>query len=337
MSSRSSAPPSRSGRKWLLAALLLVVLATAWWALARAGHPGEASLADPAGTAYGESALGHLERGYHAQGAGWQTARDELRRAGETAQTEADLYGPIRAATQAAGGGHSHFFSPAEVAEYQKKGRNTFETPTVRTSGGVTEIRVPALGVVDVARQEEYARAAADRIDAAAPATCGWIIDLRGNSGGNMYPMLSGLTALLPNGEAMSFRDRHGDSTAVTVQSDGVGIGATETSVGTRAKVDSPLIAVLQDNYTASAGEAVATAFLGLEGVRSFGVETAGLTSGNEAFSLPDGAILNLTTSVYVDRTGRSLQERPIAPDEWVVANRADAEARRWLERQGCG
>ncbi|OJX94320.1 MAG: hypothetical protein BGO96_15565 [Micrococcales bacterium 73-15] len=74
----------------------------------------------------------------------------------------------------------------------------------------------------------------------------------------------------------------------------------------------------------------VLTAFRGLDGVASFGADSAGLTSGNVATPLADGALI-------VDRAGVNLDNQPIAPGHVVGTLYADRDAREWLATQGCG
>lgn len=317
-------------------AALVLLLAGALWAVHAYGPRFGLYLAPPSVEQYGEAALSNLEQGYYAAGSEWASARAELRDAAAEAEDYADLHDDIAAATSVAGGSHSTFLTPEEEQRYVTSSAGAFHTPTVRTESGVTTITVPALGSVSSELQQEYAQAAADGIAAAASDTCGWVVDLRGNTGGNMYPMLSGLALLLPNGDALSFRTRTGDLTTVTVQDDGVGIGQTITSVGEQPKIDDALIAVLQSGRTASSGEAVAVAFRGLEGAVSFGAPSAGYTSGNTVINLYDGASIALTTGVFVDRDGVSLNEQPIVPDQPTAAHDADEAAAQWLAEQGC-
>lgn len=54
--------------------------------------------------------------------------------------------------------------------------------PTVTTTDGVSTLSLPALPVAsDDPQASEYAMVLADGIDAAAPATCGWVVDVQGN------------------------------------------------------------------------------------------------------------------------------------------------------------
>lgn len=211
-------------------------------------------------------------------------------------------------------------------------------TPTLSTVDRITKVVVPGLGNVSPQAQQQYAETAAKGIEAAASETCGWIVDLRGNTGGNMYPMLAGLAPLLPDGPALRFREADGTETTVTLEDGGVGFmgGASVMATAVRTKVAGQSVAVLYDGYVASSGEAVATAFLGLPDVRSFGAATAGYTSGNSVVELPDGAMLVVTRAVYVDRTGLSLAERPIQPDVKIDPATADAAAEAWLRTTSC-
>jgi C-terminal processing protease CtpA/Prc len=94
-------------------------------------------------------------------------------------------------------------------------------------------------------------------------------------------------------------------------------------------------IAVLTSRCTASSGEAIAVAFRSWHRARSFGQPTLGLLTANRGFSLPDGALLNLTVSIFADRTGR-VYGGPLAPDELVDdgddgEDRGVGAALRWI------
>ncbi len=136
----------------------------------------------------------------------------------------------------------------------------------------------------------------------------GWVIDLRGNGGGNMWPMLAGIGFVLGEGVAGSFVSSDG-----TVQSEW-SYKHGEVLLGTKSMndfvVDSPLtlprppaVAILIDSGTISSGEAIAVSFAGRPHTRFFGTHTFGLSSANEMLPLPDGASLFLNSAVDADRT----------------------------------
>jgi carboxyl-terminal processing protease len=321
-----------------LGGAVLVLVAGGGWAVHAYGPRFGLYLVPPSPQRYAEVALEILESGYDARGPAWEAERARVVAAVEGASGYADLYEVLAEATAVAGGTHSSFLTPEETTASERGATTAFVEPTVTTQDGVTTVTVPGVGSVSEELQQRYADVLARSIADAAPGTCGWVVDLRGNTGGTMYPMLSGVSALLPAGPAMSFRSRTGDGVDVTIQDDGAGVGGrTTVVVDAVPRVSGQPVAVLQDGRTASSGEAVLTAFRGLEGVESFGADSAGYTSANSVRRLYDGAQIVLTQSTYVDRDGVDLAEEPIVPDHPVAPEDAPDAARAWLAEQGCG
>ena len=138
---------------------------------------------------------------------------------------------------------------------------------------------------------------------------CGWIVDLRGNSGGNMWPMLAGVGPVLGEGIVGAFVDP--DSVVIEwYYRDGAsGLGPNNdivrvTDTPYELILQLPTVAVLTGPVTASSGEGIVTAFRGRNATRSFGLGTAGLSTANRTFRLSDGARMFLTVSTFADRTG---------------------------------
>lgn len=148
----------------------------------------------------------------------------------------------------------------------------------------------------------------------------GWIIDLRGNGGGNMWPMLAGLGPLLGEGVAGGFHDSGGKKSNWFYRDGKAGYEGSEP--WSYPKVDGvpyrvaegPRLAILIDRGTGSSGEAVAVAFRGKPYTRFFGQHTQGVSTNNTNFRLSDGANMILTIGVYVDRTGKEYEDG-IEPD----------------------
>ncbi len=166
----------------------------------------------------------------------------------------------------------------------------------------------------------------------------GWLVDLRGNGGGNMWPMLAALSPVLGDGVVGHFIDPLGVVTVWDVRDGAARLSGVVQQVATapyRLKRERPRVAVLLDNATASSGEAVAIAFRERPDTRSFGLATCGQSTANAAFVLQDGSLLNLTVATMADRTRRTYGEQ-VAPDETVqdpdeMVRRAIA----WLQRPG--
>ncbi|MEU7583551.1 S41 family peptidase [Streptomyces sp. NPDC041068] len=164
----------------------------------------------------------------------------------------------------------------------------------------------------------------------------GWVIDLRGNTGGNMYPMMTVLAPLLGDGPLGSFVDGDGKTTGRWYLRDGIVYHDEEAMSPVpnpyQLAVPQARVAVLIDGKTMSAAEATLIAFLGKDNVRTFGEPTAGLATGNAAIELSDGVMLVLTAVREADRLGRVYGDAPIRPDEIVPARDALTPAATWLQ-----
>jgi carboxyl-terminal processing protease len=150
----------------------------------------------------------------------------------------------------------------------------------------------------------------------------GWIIDLRGNGGGNMWPMLAGIGVVLGEGDLGAFVSANGDHEPWFYRAGSAGTRSSESQDDIDSQVkapplvlpDLPWVAVLLDCGTGSSGEAVAISFAGRSRERSFGEHTAGYSTANEDEPLSDGAVLHLCVGTYADRTGRQYPDG-IYPD----------------------
>lgn len=171
---------------------------------------------------------------------------------------------------------------------------------------------------------------------------CGWIVDLRSNSGGNMWPMLLGVAPLLrtsPTGveEVGSFATARASQrwslTPTMVQIEGrpmLGFGRPGYSL----KQPGAPVAVLVGSNTGSSGEATMLSFRGRPQARSFGQSTAGFSTSNDTRPLVDGSVLAITTAVMKDRNGNGAGAR-ITPDEPTTGDAATlAAAQAWLLAQ---
>jgi carboxyl-terminal processing protease len=150
-----------------------------------------------------------------------------------------------------------------------------------------------------------------------------WIIDLRKNSGGNCWPMLTGLGPLLGDG-VYGYFVASGERIPISYR-DGSAIQGRHvrcrvSSKGYRTRQDHHSIVVLTGRRTVSAGEIVALAFRGREQTCLMGEPTAGLTTANATYSLSDRSMLVLTVCQEADRTGR-ICEGSIQPDQLIAAN----------------
>lgn len=181
----------------------------------------------------------------------------------------------------------------------------------------------PMLGGGDPANT--YAQGLYDIQAAAAPWACGFVVDLRGNGGGNVWPMLAGLEPLLGEGRSGGGRDRlgfywgelhNGQAQIVDHGKAPRTIAHTLTWAALPRLAKAP-VAVLLDDGVASSGEGLALSLSGRPNTRSFGAPTFGISTSNEGFDLSDGATLVITTGVMVDRGGKD-HPSGVAPDEAI-------------------
>jgi carboxyl-terminal processing protease len=149
----------------------------------------------------------------------------------------------------------------------------------------------------------------------------GWIVDLRGNTGGNMWPMLTGIGPILGDGAVGSFVAASGnvtwfykDGETGTRNPAGLETVSLTLQEGPVTSATAP-VAVLVDGSTASSAEAIAIAFHGRDATRFFGTKTAGKSTAVQPFKLDDGAEIYLTTAIDADRTGKAFPDG-FTPDQ---------------------
>lgn len=273
----------------------------------------------------------------------WKAAEPELRRMVAGAHVSADAYPAIRLLLSRLGDHHSMVLSPTEESTYKESAATNAPADLRVLSGGVGYIGIPRYAGSDETAARSYSQRVHEGFAAARKAAaCGWVVDLRANEGGNMWPMLSGLKPLLGEGVVGYFVDRDGQRIPWTA-----GAGGILKPPPALHDLKFAWVAVLTGPSTASAGEFVVIAFRGRPNTRSFGRPTFGVSTGNQPSALPDGGRLYLTTALGMDRTGKAYGSR-IEPDELVWGappaypgapdDRALAAAARWLRQaSGCG
>jgi carboxyl-terminal processing protease len=156
----------------------------------------------------------------------------------------------------------------------------------------------------------------------------GWIVDLRGNTGGNMWPMLAGIGPILGDGSVGSFVANDGNVSwfyqdGKTGTRNPAGLETVSLTLQEEPVLQTPSVApvaVLVDSSTASSAEAITIAFHGRPSTRSFGSRTAGKSTAVQPFKLDDGAELYLTTAIDADRSGKAYPNG-FTPDQVVSFN----------------
>lgn len=165
----------------------------------------------------------------------------------------------------------------------------------------------------------------------------GYIIDLSSNGGGNSMPMIAGVGPLIGNG-VCGYSFSGDGSIRKRIYNDGwtgwdTSLVFQKVNPYHLLNPNKP-IAIIYSNETGSSGEVVALAFVGLPNVKSFGQQTAGITTRVDNFEMSDGAFLNLVSGVDADRNKNKFGGT-IKPDfETKDTESAIQEATKWILRK---
>ncbi|MCB9232903.1 MAG: S41 family peptidase [Bacteroidia bacterium] len=180
----------------------------------------------------------------------------------------------------------------------------------------------------------------------------GWILDLRLDGGGTMFPMLTGLSPLLGNQKVGAFADpasnfeqpwllRDREMYLGDYQVTRYGLGRLKAP-----HLEQAPVVVLISSGTSSSGEVVAIAFRNRPRTWFLGEETAGYTTTVSWLPMSDRVVLQLTESWYADRAGNLFTGTSISPDETIEGgnnfrdlslDQSVLRAIEWLKKHGKG
>jgi len=327
--------------------LLLLALSAGAALSMPAPHPA-AGPPSAAAQAYLDNAIAILRQNHiNSDKADWAQLIAQAHAEIAGAQKPDDTYPAIRHLVAELGEKHSFFKPPPTQAEVDaaKKAGPTGVTPGTEMpigtllDGRVGVVRLPGLDTIGPggpARGQAYSaalRTALQTFDKAA--LCGWIVDLRDDTGGNMWPMLAGLDPLL--GPApFGFFVAKGDVRVPWTRTLG-GIVPSPMQVAAPPafalnQAAAP-VAILIGPKTASSGEMTALALIGRPKTRTFGSDSGGFLSANVPIPLSDGAHLVVTESLVADRMGK-VYSGTIQPDTAAGAEGAEEAAKGWIEGQ---
>ena len=305
---------------------LIIIIAAALAVVMKYGPTFGFYLVPPSAETYGKNALSTIDKnGIFAGNDEWKSTYNECLKMIENAKSYDDTYDAIRKALSVGGGKHSMLMTKSESQDTTESYDEVL--PTVSLDGDIAIIKLPDfLGTAEAG--QKYAKIAEDFIHENRDKIKGVVLDLRGNTGGDMGPMATAVSSLLPDGELVYYHYRSYDI-PVTLKNGVVSnAGTGGKSLYPDEKLNVP-VAILTDDMTASSGEALTLCFRGLENTRTFGAPTAGYTSVNMLYNMYGGAQMYLTVAFDKARTGEIFKETPIEPD---VATDSPLEAAlEWL------
>ena len=305
---------------------LIIIIAAALAVVMKYGPTFGFYLVPPSAETYGKNALSTIDKnGIFAGNDEWKSTYNECLKMIENAKSYDDTYDAIRKALSVGGGKHSMLMTKSESQDTTESYDEVL--PTVSLDDDIAIIKLPDfLGTAEAG--QKYAKVAEDFIHENRDKIKGVVLDLRGNTGGDMGPMATAVSSLLPDGELVYYHYRSYD-VPVTLKNGVVSnAGTGGKSLYPEEKLNVP-VAILTDDMTASSGEALTLCFRGLERTRTFGAPTAGYTSVNMLYNMYDGAQMYLTVAFDKARTGEIFKETSIEPD---VATDSPLEAAlEWL------
>jgi carboxyl-terminal processing protease len=253
----------------------------------------------------------------------WDRVRAQTYARAAGAQTPPDTYNAIRSALHELQDYHSTFIPSEDAQALTTASLGASASPEGRMmTESIAHLRVPAFaGSAEAAVL--YAEILHQTVRSLLEdGAVGWVVDLRGNVGGDMWAMLAGVGPVLGDGACGAFVDPEGITQTWSYHAGAAALdGAAQVTVRADALCPTiePLapVAVLIDRQTCSSGEAIAVAHTGRPNARLFGQITCGLSTANEDFTLTDGAILLLTVSTFADRNG-TVYGSVVTPDKHV-------------------
>jgi carboxyl-terminal processing protease len=282
----------------LLATLLLTSCGSVKVAPALTPTP----LLSPQARAYLTAALDDMQRlALDSKDVNWPKLRQQAFTLARGAKTASDTYPAISFALSWSGTLHSFLIAPSDLRRFGLGGDLTpdEEPHGQRLASGIGYLELPHIngsrtGSSDQATQQYgmLAQEAIRRVDQGG--TCGWIVDLRRNSGGDMWPMLAGVGPILGEGTVGWFVYPDGRKQAWAYdngQAQGNGVTQEGVANAYHLKRPFPPVAVLTGQYTGSAGEAIVVAFRARPHTQSFGRPTYGVPTGNIGPIAPDRSV----------------------------------------------
>jgi len=258
----------------------------------------------------------------------WTALRNNAHAKVQDPKTIEGVFPAIEFALKSLGDNHSTFYAKnSTVISGNTNGPCQGTSAEVSAIAGIGYVKIIPTAS-DITQHSQYATDLQQKIKSQDNANIkGWIVDLRGNTGGYMAPMLAGIGPLIGNGVAGYFIDA--DDKALSYSyNDGITVfaGATTAYVTSPYRIinTNTKIAVLIDQRTASSGEGIAIALLGFPNTKSFGVATCGQSTSVGGYDLSDGATLALANAYIADRNkkkngGSVIPDLAVAADQEVV------------------
>lgn len=277
----------------------------------------------PSPKKYGEIGLKQIDQlGLYTNTKKWQQEKEKISDELQDVRSYKEARKPLEEALAVAGGKHS-FISK------EQNNKKQLLLPKTRVENGVLIITIPEFsGTLEEGKK--YGEIITESLYHST--YDGIILDFRGNGGGDMGVMLSGLSPLLPDGDLLYFVDKDNNETAVTLKNGKILNAGTSIELENQKKVTSKPIAILMNQKTGSSGELTILCFEKNNMVKTFGEATASYTSANKQITLYDGITMQITSEKVKDTNNKLYENQSIQPDE--ESSKPLEDAIDWLTNQ---
>jgi C-terminal processing protease CtpA/Prc len=252
-----------------------------------------------------DSALSLMQtRSLYADNLDWQKVGDSARKLAAGATSYADAGAAIKFAFNLLGDKHGWLvlageqyvnpFMRRDNSRINEATRSVITKPAVRQAtlqGQYAYLSIPFFGGQTTKGMNDFAQRIQDSLGKALPQKPkGIIIDLRLNGGGNMYPMVVGVSNVLGNGRFTESVNGNGEVDGSFEMKDYT-ITLLDTMVvrlqKTHGNLENLPVAVLIGPATGSSGEQLAIILSLRKNTVLIGEPTAGYVTGNNGFLLP--------------------------------------------------
>lgn len=338
--------PAAEDARSLTVGALVIGTGTAWFDDLELIDDSQNATMDMDARAYALEALSIMRENYlHADEVDWDRIRETALESTSDNASREQAHAVVSMMIEDLNDPHASFVRPTRSNSSKRTQIDTFEPVTAEmATKRIALIRVPSVpGSTAEKAQVAFAENAHKALKSInSPALCGWIVDLRDNTGGNMWPMLAAIGPIAGPGVLGQFIGPEGEETTKWTYGDGAALVSTGDETIARIAISTQAfqptypdlpVAVLVSGRTSSSGEATAIAFIGRENTRLFGSETGGLTTANNVYPLSDGARVVFPIGHMADRHG-NIHHPGVEPDETVSSDGASEAAIAWLESQ---
>jgi carboxyl-terminal processing protease len=228
---------------------------------------------------------------------------------------------------------HSFHITKSAIDSFSNKQKENLGFSYKLLEGNIGYLNIPGFFSTENNVKNDFANkvyAAIREMDSHS-AIQGWVVDIRNDNGGDMWPMVSGLQLLIGPEVPGYFMNANAKKPEEWKINSLYNITIKETY---QLKDPATKIAVLYGKQTASSGESTAICFVGKPNVKSFGNITAGFTTGNKVFYLGGDNIFVVASSYAMDRN-KKMYTGSITPDVLIENTDNDnvlQQAVKWLK-----